>query len=312
MATPCQRSDGHAQGSLGLRLRMADGQEAITTTTHVFVRLAYRGLPPLLKSVTDWYPQIRASLANCWPLRLLSTIPAVGEVRLGRENTPLGKKIWLAGTGLEVGTITRTYDPHPSECIPFPYGFKHDLSLITGPNLPQVTNPPGMPMIVGWGSYAAALDGGPLCVCRLNVITGKWRHIECRGMAKEVIALGSEYSWDREAASQNAALLWRTVDDVDPAVGFSGSVLCLGRPTDPTALALVLQNYEGDWDPGPARHDHRAEVRRGAIFKAGFLLPSEIRSSTIEMVHQMDFEPRSLIAAKRSSTSSGQRSVTGP
>lgn len=97
-----EQSDGHAQASLGLRLRMADGRETITTTTHAFVRLARGGLPPLWRSVTDWYLRIRGSLANCRLLKLLSAIPAIGEMRLGRENTPLGKKIWLAGTGLEV------------------------------------------------------------------------------------------------------------------------------------------------------------------------------------------------------------------
>ena len=134
-------------------------------------------------------------------------------------------------------------------------------------------------------------------------------------MAKEAqaaIALGSEYTWDREATSQNAALLWRTVEDVNSAAGFSGSVLCLGRTTDPTALALVFQNYEGALDPSHAPHDHRIKAQQGAMFKGGFLLPNDIRSSTIEMVHQVDFEPRSLNVAKRSSAGSEQRSVTGP
>jgi len=45
--------------------------------------------------------------------------------------------------------------------IPYPCGFQHDLSLITGPNLPQLTNPPDSPRIIGWGTYEEALQGEP-------------------------------------------------------------------------------------------------------------------------------------------------------
>ena len=65
-----------------------------------------------------------------------------------------------------------TYDEHPIPInLPFPAGFKRDLSLITGSNLPGLTNLPNRPSIRGWGSHAAVLDGGPLFVSCLNVIT---------------------------------------------------------------------------------------------------------------------------------------------
>jgi hypothetical protein len=98
-----------------------------------------------------------------------------------------------------------TYDPHPAPWLPFPCGFKHDLSLITDERLPAITHPPDTPLITGWGSYAAVLDGGPIFVCRFNVITGVWSSMEGRGMAKvaqAAIAAGSEYTWERSSVAE--------------------------------------------------------------------------------------------------------------
>ena len=47
--------------------------------------------------------------------------------------------------------------------------------------------------------------------------------------------LGSQYLWDRQAWSRSASLIWRTVETSSPATGWSGSVLCLGKPSDTTS-----------------------------------------------------------------------------
>ena len=66
-------------------------------------------------------------------------------------------------------------------------------------------------------------------------------------MSKEVqrvVVAGTEYLWDRIAFSQTASLLWRTEQISDAAESFSGSVLCLGRPTDQVVKAVLFQNFE--------------------------------------------------------------------
>ncbi|KAK2810197.1 hypothetical protein FQN50_003167 [Emmonsiellopsis sp. PD_5] len=92
---------------------------------------------------------------------------------------------------------------------------------------------------------------------------------------------GAEYFWDREA--RTASLLWRTACEMDTAEGFSGSVLCLGKLTDSTAHAVVFQNYQAALKPKQIDNDDEPRLRfaHRATFKAGFLLPEEIRASQI-------------------------------
>lgn len=202
--------------------------------------------------------------------------------------------------------------------MPFPSGFTHDLSLITDENLSSLTSPPKTPTIAGWGSYAAVLDGHPLFVSCLNVISGRWRNAEGRGTSKAAhaaIAAGSEYPWTRRAVSQNTALLWRTEYDPECLRGYSGSVLCLGRLTDPTAQAVIFQNFQAPIKPQHVINDHRDTLYgdRREVFKAGFLLPEEIRQSKIQMADPPKvLEPQSLNPTKRASTDNQRRIISGP
>ena len=71
--------------------------------------------------------------------------------------------------------------------------------------------------------------------------------------------------------------------------GFSGSVLCLGKVTDKTAYAVLFQNFRSPIKPQEAIHDHKAVTTLGhfATFKAGFLLPADIRAATIQMEEEL-------------------------
>ena len=155
-------------------------------------------------------------------------------------------------------------------------------------------NPPGTPVIVGWASYAAVLDGGPIFVCRQNVVTGRWRQLEGQGMspaAQDALAVGCDYFWEHRSRSKSTALLWRTNEDLDTAAYFSGSVLCLGQIAHNTARAVVFQNYEAPLRPEHVRSDHRHLLSTStarspnsrAWFKGGFLLPDEVRQADIQM-----------------------------
>lgn len=65
--------------------------------------------------------------------------------------------------------------------------------------------------------------------------------------------------------------------------GWSGSALCLGKPTDLTAKALVFQNYERPIRHGEiaANDRHLVGDNRGRVIKGGFLLPQEITEAEI-------------------------------
>ncbi|KAH8432494.1 uncharacterized protein LDX57_010130 [Aspergillus melleus] len=189
------------------------------------------------------------------------------------NNSPIGKQVWLATESVRAGTITHTFD-NPSAILPYPAGYTHDLSLITDENLPTLVSPPGYPVISEWATYSNALSGCSVYAARQNVVVGRWATLyetidpdAFRGAT----VCGADYPWDREARSQTAALLWNTLEPFTPAIGWSGSVLCVGQPTDTFSRAVVFQNYE-------------VEVRaneKTVILKAGFLLPKAIRVATI-------------------------------
>lgn len=65
-------------------------------------------------------------------------------------------------------------------------------------------------------------------------------------------------------------------------MGFSGSVLCLGKITDETAEAIVFQNFQTPLMSKNVAQDHRGQLNgeHRATVKGGFLLPEEIRHST--------------------------------
>lgn len=194
----------------------------------------------------------------------------------------------------QIGTITVTYDRlSRHRFIPYPYGFQHDLSLVTGPNLPQLTNPPNTPRVTEWGPYEEALQGRPVFVHSHNVGTGHWRTHQGHGVATQVqqsIIHGTQYSWEQRSRDHATALLWRTVRDTDSVARASGSVLCLGEPQHETARALLFQNFQGTLMASDLVNIDETEDY--PTFKGGFLLPQEIRDSriiTAEYVHPEDF-----------------------
>lgn len=120
--------------------------------THAFVRCAVT-TSPIRQRLSEWYLAARTALKS---LRRDPEAPAVAETRQQEGNTPLGKVVFLAGTSRRVGTITATYDANPiPRYLPFPTGFRHDLSLITDHHLPRIINSPRTPRIIGWGEYSA-------------------------------------------------------------------------------------------------------------------------------------------------------------
>lgn len=88
-------------GCLGLRLRLRSGQEVITTTTHVFVRLCVNPTPFKIK-LAEYYIVIRNKLAFFRGDKEKGSELAIAETRKRKGNSPLGTVVWLAGTNIRV------------------------------------------------------------------------------------------------------------------------------------------------------------------------------------------------------------------
>ncbi|OQE18175.1 hypothetical protein PENFLA_c022G09937 [Penicillium flavigenum] len=83
--------------SLGLKLRLLDGQEVITVPTHAFVKVRHINGPRLLR-LAGWYARMKTALSRFTPAGKDSHEPAVGTMRRGSaSNSPLGKIVFLAG-----------------------------------------------------------------------------------------------------------------------------------------------------------------------------------------------------------------------
>jgi hypothetical protein len=148
-------------------------------------------------------------------------------------------------------------------------------------DLPQVVSPPGYPTVSGWASYSAALAGSDVYATRMNTLSGNWLLLEGAvdpNATRNATVVGTQYLWDRTAHSQTVSLLWKAKVPSDSALGWSGSVLCLGRPTDESSRAVVFQNFEVccTTNVHPVSGPKNAELVKG-----GFLLPESIRSSKI-------------------------------
>ncbi|KAJ5791593.1 uncharacterized protein N7518_008604 [Penicillium psychrosexuale] len=266
------------QGCLGLRIRMNDGKEAITTVTHGFVRNPRRSR--MTKMFSEWILRAKSALLRLRNPPPQSDTSAIGVVRNSNKNSPIGKEVWLATEKKRIGTISYTFDD-PSPVLPFPAGYRHDLSLIMDDELPQLISPPGYPAVSEWASYSTVLAGSDVYVVRMNTVVGRWALLEGTvdpNAIRNATVIGTQYLWDRTAHSQTASLLWKTKEPFSPADGWSGSVLCLGRPTDESSQAVVFQNFEVlcttfvELEPGRTQD---------VLVKGGFLLPESIRSSQI-------------------------------
>lgn len=96
------RPDGLGENScLGLRLRMENGIEAVTTATHSFVRFP-TGPSATRARLLHLCGSIRATLARFSLTRKTDSKPAVVERERRRCNTSLGAEVWMSGTSDKV------------------------------------------------------------------------------------------------------------------------------------------------------------------------------------------------------------------
>lgn len=148
-------------------------------------------------------------------------------------------------------------------------------------------NPSRAPRIIGWGNYCDALDGRlafTMAPSALSETPKQKSRMDPFGTMQKAVVEGTEYLWNRKVRTQSAAMLWRAMHDGTEMEGLSGSVLCLGEPTDPNCRAVLLKHFETPISP---QHYHVSGVpsARGdtswSSINGGFVLPPEIRTAEI-------------------------------
>ncbi|KAJ9273436.1 hypothetical protein DTO212C5_510 [Paecilomyces variotii] len=274
-----------AHSQLGLKIRLPGGIECITTVTHGFVKRPNPG--PISVFVADRYKRFKRSLMGFRSNLSPSIARADVHTTKKMKNSPLGKVVYSAGTKTMIGHITTTFD-NPSEHVPYPARYKHDLSLVTAPHLPDVFAPPGIHMAPVWAEYDDALEGEPVFEASLFLQYDKWKIMKGT-VATEAVRLavieGTKYLWENEIGNPTISLLWRSEADGDDATGFSGSVLCLGTPTQKDVKPILFQNYARVIRNWPASEKSKP-IGPCDTVKGGFFLPDIIRKSKILLSNQ--------------------------
>lgn len=86
------------QGCPGLRIRLPNVNEAITTTTHAFVRLmAKDNVSRIRYQASDLLVRTARLLRELKPVKRFLEIPAVSRIQR-MQNSSLGQRVFLAGT----------------------------------------------------------------------------------------------------------------------------------------------------------------------------------------------------------------------
>lgn len=90
-----------ANAAIGLRLKLANGTEVITTVTHGFVELP--GWNPMILRVADWVLKAKEALSKFQPWKHTVAHPAEITIK-GKpiRNSPLNREVWLAGSNERV------------------------------------------------------------------------------------------------------------------------------------------------------------------------------------------------------------------
>lgn len=96
MSTSTSANNFTDVAALGLRLRMPDGRECVTTATHAFIH--YKRKSPMKRFFSHWARMARNSLESfqhpatpiCQPAQILTAA--------AKSHNVLGRKVWAAGT----------------------------------------------------------------------------------------------------------------------------------------------------------------------------------------------------------------------
>ncbi|KAI9807842.1 MAG: hypothetical protein M1825_005147 [Sarcosagium campestre] len=300
-------------GCIGLRIRLSrEDHDCWTTTTHAWMERPSRTASRIKDYLANAITVARRSrrLSSAWDY--VRGCVAEGSV----AQNILGTIVYLAGSRDKVGTISTCYDtlPLPDSKLQFPLGLDHDLSLITGDTLPEMETPPNVPQLEQhFAQPSEALKASDVFLTRHNIRFGKWTALSghvVTGEAREALVVGMEYFWERRHTKVKRAIIWRTERDDYDLAGWSGTALCLGKPSARTCRALVFQNYQsyikGNTFFSLDTVRDKLEGTKGlSTFKAGFVLPDEVQDAEIIIQRQPELQ-------RRSTSTSTPKSATSP
>ncbi|KAK0209080.1 hypothetical protein DFS33DRAFT_501663 [Desarmillaria ectypa] len=224
----------------------------------------------------DISTMIKFRVASTKTCRALCIRPSVSWAltRLVGDTSPLEKEVYIGSR--KVSKVTKCYDS-PSLVFMYPFGYRHDLSLITDAALPPVMVPPGLPVITGFEpTFDAAFR--PIC----PFFAARY-YLDIHTAERPVLvqASATQYTWQpgSEASAISSCLLWRSSNESDT----TGSVLCLGLPGVPETRVVAFQKFEVE-----IRHTEGAatlvkEHKPSSRYKGGFALPKDVLESEVVM-----------------------------
>ncbi|KAJ6497458.1 hypothetical protein C8R45DRAFT_1211343 [Mycena sanguinolenta] len=270
---------------LGLHV-VLEGRHYITTVSNAWISHDIVGAIPLKAALRSTVKR-KLEIVLRPPLNQFSSRFSLPQQtpRQDKPLTPVGVTVYLEGTDIPMGQITKTYDDLPCETglylNLFPTTYKHDLALIEatdGHSLPKMTVP-------SWHATFSPQFARPETALRsetrsettptpafiLEHNRRRWRSGQIISeFSQEVLVCGADYIFEGEHGIKRA-LFWRT-NSADHSM--SGSVLCLGKPTyKQIALqALLFQNFETPLLKG---------FPRMGSYKGGFFLPEEVLNNAI-------------------------------
>jgi hypothetical protein len=132
---------------------------------------------------------------------------------------------------VEIGTVGHIYDS-PSARLPYPQGYRHDLALIVGPNLPRFSQPPNCAkLLTKFATPEEALKAGRVFLlksdcCRskpgtLDTVSG---HVVAP-TARDALIMGVQSTWGYTSDLEiTNSLIWRSDPDDKDVGGASGSL----------------------------------------------------------------------------------------
>ncbi|RPA79897.1 hypothetical protein BJ508DRAFT_327949 [Ascobolus immersus RN42] len=214
-----------------------------------------------------------------------------------------------------VGQITRSYDD-PSSIVPYPHGYRHDLSLVTQEGeqsrlagIVQAPSPDGVQLCPKFAQPEAALAGSRAFTLHQGDQVKDYgssrasaRH-DLSIVQKEVVVEATQYLWQNNQVRRS--LLWRTNTEDKSIEEASGSVLCIESPegngmASSESQAVLLENFKTPfpfpWDTymHPAEKKAKAQQtsttssetdRIQCCLKGGFFLPDDVKAATILGAH---------------------------
>ncbi|KAF9064348.1 hypothetical protein BDP27DRAFT_1367258 [Rhodocollybia butyracea] len=325
-------------GSLGIRIIGPDNETYITTTTHGFVptpqpafvtdvaqktRRLFANVSSFLWKKALYFARPTVPAPNPWPPYKPFTWPSSPEPpvtsipfwvsKVGASS--LGAKvfsvfpIYCARKRGDIGKITATYD-FPSSTQPYPSGYTHDLSFITGENLPQMVALPGLPRLTGFIPYESVFEyrSNAIFTVTYPYVSAGNSSIDSDGKTLDRVTdltvcqpvlSGAQWIFP-DAHHISRAILWRSSSKPDTTgrkdeIGkisvsdfvLSGPVLCVGDSdiwgavVSASAQVLCFQNFQkaipSRFGPRPDFGDPSA-----SCYKGGFKLPQFVYDSRID------------------------------